>query len=200
LNQPSAGKTGTISDNKAVWFDGYTPNMAAAATVAGANFDGHQQTLNGHTVGGVYITSAHGSTNAGPIWGDAMKAIQQYLPDTDFHAPDPQTIEGQMVTIPSVYGSSPEQAAQVLRKAGFNPVIGPMVDSSNSYGTVAYLSPGSGGSAGTGSSVTIYVSDGTPAPAPPPPKPGGGGGGGGKPGHGNGHGNGHGGGGGGGRH
>ena len=25
IGKPSAGKTGTIQDNKAVWFDGYTP-------------------------------------------------------------------------------------------------------------------------------------------------------------------------------
>src|SRR5690242_15857824 len=36
MNQPDAGKTGTIQNNMAVWFVGYTPNMAAAAMVAGA--------------------------------------------------------------------------------------------------------------------------------------------------------------------
>ena len=36
-------------------------------------------------------------------------------------------------------------------------------------GTVAYLSPGSGASVPTGSTVTIYVSDGTPYVAPQPP-------------------------------
>ena len=54
-NQPSAGKTGTINGNKAVWFVGYTPNLATAAMIAGANSKGHPITLNGQTVGGVYI-------------------------------------------------------------------------------------------------------------------------------------------------
>ncbi|HEY0774277.1 MAG TPA: PASTA domain-containing protein, partial [Nocardioidaceae bacterium] len=70
----------------------------------------------------------------------------------------------------SVYGYSPEEAAKVLREAGLTPVIGPMVDSSNSYGTVAYLNPGSGYEIPSGSTVTIYISDGTPY-VPPAPEP-----------------------------
>jgi membrane peptidoglycan carboxypeptidase len=178
LQQESAGKTGTINENMAVWFIGYTPNLAAASMIAGANSQGHWLSLNGQTVGGAYIASAHGSTTAGPMWGDAMHVIQQWLPDAKFHTPDPQTIQGQMVTIPSVYGMSPSQAASELRKAGFNPVVGPMVNSSSAYGTVAYLSPGSGTQAPTGTPVTIYVSNGTPyvAPAPTHNNTGGGGG------------------------
>jgi membrane peptidoglycan carboxypeptidase len=177
LHQQSAGKTGTISDNKAVWFVGYTPQLATASMIAGANSLGHWLTLNGQTVGGSYITTAHGSTTAGPMWGDAMHVIEQWLPDGGFHKPNPQTIQGQLVTVPSVYGYSPSQAADVLRKAGFTPVIGPMVNSANAYGTVAYLSPGSGTQLGTGSTVTIYVSNGQPY-VPPSPNTGGGGGGG----------------------
>ena len=169
LNQPSAGKTGTTNDNKAVWFVGYTPNMAAAAMIAGANSLGHPVPLNGQVIGGDYIQGAHGSTNAGPIWGDAMKVMQDYLSDEDFSQPNPRTIEGQSVIVPSLYGQNPQAAASALRKAGFTPVVGPTVDSSYSEGTVAYLSPGSGGKVPTGSTVTIYVSDGTPYVAPQPP-------------------------------
>jgi membrane peptidoglycan carboxypeptidase len=179
LSQPSAAKTGTINDNMTVWFVGYTPNLATASMIAGANSKGEWVTLNGQTVGGSFISSAAGSTNAGPMWGDAMKAIQQWLPDKDFRSPDPRTIKGQTVTVPSVYGQDPKQAAKVLRDAGLYPTIGPLVDSANSYGTVAYLSPGSGTEIGTGSSVTIYVSDGSPYVPPPPPSGDGGGNGGG---------------------
>ena len=176
LNQQSAGKTGTTDSNRAVWFVGYTPNMAAAAMIAGANKQGHWLTLNGQNVGGVYISGAHGSTNAGPIWGDAMKVVQAYLPNTTFASPNPQTIQGQSATVPSLYGLSTDQAAQALRRAGFTPVIGPTVDSASSAGTVAYLSPGSGAQTPTGSTVTIYVSNGTPYVAPQPQRGGGGGG------------------------
>jgi hypothetical protein len=121
------------------------------------------------------------------MWGDAMKVIQQWLPDTDFSVPDPTAIQGRLVTVPSVYGYSPSEAADILRRAGLNPVVGPQVNSSSSYGTVAFLSPGSGTQIATGSTVTMYISNGTPEP----PSGGGGGGGGGgndKPGHGRGRG------------
>ena len=80
IDKPSAGKTGTIQDNKAVWFDGYTPALATAAMIAGANSRGTPITLNGQTVGGRYIDVAHGSTVAGPMWALAMRAIQDKLP------------------------------------------------------------------------------------------------------------------------
>jgi beta-lactam-binding protein with PASTA domain len=94
-----------------------------------------------------------------------------YLPEETFHLPNPQTIAGQRVTVPSVYGLRILVAARELRKAGFTPVVGPTVDSGNTAGTVAYLSPGSGGQAATGSTVTIYVSDGTPYVPPKPRAP-----------------------------
>jgi membrane peptidoglycan carboxypeptidase len=166
LAHPSAGKTGTTSFNKAVWFIGYTPNLATAAMIAGANSKGHPLSLNGQTVGGVYISGAHGSTTAGPMWGDAMKVMQRYVPNVPFHSPNPRTIQGQTVSIPSVYGQSTSAAAATLRQKGFTPVIGSTVDSGYPQGTVAYTSPGAGSSVGTGSTVTIYVSDGTPYVAP----------------------------------
>jgi len=169
-SQPSAGKTGTINKNMAVWFIGYTPNLSTASMIAGANSKGEWVTLNGQVVGGSYIAEAAGSTNAGPMWGDAMKVVEQWLPDADFTPPDPTTIRGKMTTVPSVYGYSTEEAARILREAGFSPIVGPMVDNENAAGTVAYLSPASGTDVGSGSTVTIYVSDGSPY-VPPQPEP-----------------------------
>ena len=37
LDQPAAGKTGTTQEGKSVWFVGYTPQLAAAAMIGGAN-------------------------------------------------------------------------------------------------------------------------------------------------------------------
>ncbi len=175
LNQPSAAKTGTIQENRAVWYVGYTPNMATAAMLAGANSLGHPITLNGQTVGGQTITEAFGSTQAGPIWGDAMHAVESILPDTDFVKPDPTSVAGQPVTVPSIGGRSTADAATQLRQLGLTPSVGPSVNSSYPAGTVAYTSPGSGTVASTGTPVTIYVSNGVPVP---PGNQGGGGGGG----------------------
>ena len=170
LDSPSAAKTGTINGNMAVWFLGYTPELATASMIAGANGLGEWKSLNGQTIGGTYVEEAFGSTNAGPMWGDMMKVVQRWLPDTNFRSPDPRTIKGQQVTVPSVYGYEPDEAAKILREAGLFPQIGPLVDSENAYGTVAYLDPASGSTIGSGSSVTIYLSDGSPY-VPPAPEP-----------------------------
>src|SRR3954451_10147825 len=105
LDKPSAGKTGTINSNMAVWFDGYTPALATAAMIAGANQLGHWITLNGQTVGGAYIATAHGSTTAGPMWADAMRAVQDLLPNLNFVPPVKTAAQPQNLTIvPNVVG------------------------------------------------------------------------------------------------
>jgi len=190
--QQDAGKTGTTQDGKAVWFVGYTPNMAAASMVAGANQYGQPIPLGNQTVGGQYISSASGSGVAGPLWGDAMKAIEQWLPDATFNAPNLSELVGQQLTVPSTTGMSIGSAEATLREAGFTTLVGTYQPSKYAYGTVAYTTPGSGTLFPKGAPVTIYPSTGH---APPPPKGGGGGRGGGG---GNGNGNGGGGGGGGG--
>ena len=121
LNQESAGKTGTTDHNRAVWFIGYTPNLAAAAMIAGANQLGHWLTLNSQTVGGTYITGAHGSTTAGPVWGDAMKGIESLLPDTPFQPPNPQTIQGRSVTVPSLRGQITGDRRRGAAEGGLHP-------------------------------------------------------------------------------
>ena len=87
LDKPSAGKTGTINSNMAVWFDGYTPAVATSAMVAGAQANGVPVTLNGKSVGGQTIGEAFGSTVAGPLWADSMRAIQDLIPNEDFVRP-----------------------------------------------------------------------------------------------------------------
>jgi membrane peptidoglycan carboxypeptidase len=158
LSVPSAAKTGTINENMTVWYDGYTPTLATASMIAGANSEGHWITLNGQSLKGGYVVTAHGSTTAGPMWGDAMHAIQQYLPDEDFTKPSQSVIDGVQVDIPYVGGMSVSEAKSTLREAGFKVTVGSKVYSSYSYGTVAYSSPSS--KAAKGSPVTIYPSAG----------------------------------------
>jgi membrane peptidoglycan carboxypeptidase len=162
LPQPSAGKTGTINDNMAVWFCGYTPNLATASMIAGANSLGHWITLNGQMLANQYVVSAHGSTTAGPMWGDAMKKISAWLPDEDFVAPDSETVSGVQVSVPSTDGMSTSAAEDRLKSAGFYPSVSSEVNSGRPAGTVAYTSPTGGSYAAKGSSVTIYPSNGKP--------------------------------------
>ena len=188
LSVPSAGKTGTTQDGKAVWFVGYTPQIATAAMIAGASKDGQRPIpLAGQTIHGTYIYSVTGSGFAGPMWAEAMHVVDDNLKYEDFTAPSAQAVEGIPTTLPSVSGMSLSEAMSTLTSAGFKPINGGTVNSTYSAGTVAYTSPSGGSSVPSGSVITVYESNGI-APAPPPSPGGNGGGNGGGGGHGGGHG------------
>ena len=84
----AAGKTGTTSEQKAVWFCGYTSHYAAAATIAGIDALGRPDSLVGKTVDGTPIYEASGSGFAAPIWGDALKPLTAGQPYDDFVYPE----------------------------------------------------------------------------------------------------------------
>ena len=100
LDQPAAGKTGTTQDGKSVWFVGYTPQLAAAAMIGGANQDGQPIPLAGQTIGGNYISTASGSGFAAPIWGDAMKVYDDFLDYQDFVYPSTVPGAGETTAAP----------------------------------------------------------------------------------------------------
>jgi membrane peptidoglycan carboxypeptidase len=160
LSKPAAGKTGTINSNRAVWFNGYTPTLSTAAMIAGADPRGNWVSLNGASVGGRTIGEAFGSTVAGPMWSQAMRAVQDDLPDEDFTAPARTTQEQIQVEIPDVIGMSTRRAAQILAGAGFYVSTGGSRSSDERRGTVAETSPGPGETTSRGSTVYLYPSDG----------------------------------------
>ncbi|MGI9155406.1 MAG: penicillin-binding protein [Marmoricola sp.] len=162
IDKASAGKTGTTDSNKSVWFDGYTPALATVSMVAGANQFGTPISLNGQTIGGLYTATAHGSTTAGPIWGDAMKAIQDLLPNQTFSPPgqSPTSTTTTTGAMPDTIGMSTGQAVSTLQAAGFNPVVGTAIDSRRAPGVIAGQSPTGGATAAPGATVTIFPSNG----------------------------------------
>src|SRR4051794_31067422 len=166
LSVPSAGKTGTTDSNMSVWFMGYTPHLATASMIAGANRLGHWITLNNQTIGGQFVFAAHGSTTAGPMWGDAMHVIQQWLPPTDFTTPNGDEVNGVLTSVPDVSGLSYDSAASQLQAAGFTVADGGSRPSGFTADTVAFTSPSAGSQVASGSTITIYRSTGSPAPPP----------------------------------
>ncbi|MDP1878391.1 MAG: transglycosylase domain-containing protein [Actinomycetota bacterium] len=68
-----AGKTGTTNDSAAVWFAGYTPQLAAAVWV-GDPRGGYAYPMKAVTIKGTYYSQVFGGTIPGPIWRDAMEA------------------------------------------------------------------------------------------------------------------------------
>ncbi|MEU0096130.1 penicillin-binding protein [Kribbella sp. NPDC006257] len=165
-----AGKTGTISDNKAVWFSGYSNRFAAAAVVADVHPKARSlvgQTHDGDTLS---FSEVSGSGVAGPIWEAAMRGILKGLPATHFVAPDDKTIRGDVKDIPSVTGMSPQDATDKLQQAGFGvEVASGTVKSGEQAGTVAWTSPRQSDGAPEGATITLYISDGSKGQQPPNP-------------------------------
>lgn len=96
LKVPSAAKTGTAQENKAVWYNGYTPELATASMIAGVVTNDKDQTKNGRpkSLAGVTINGSlldfnavGGSSLAGPMWAKAMQKIQDSLTPVNFDTP-----------------------------------------------------------------------------------------------------------------
>ncbi|CAM3167432.1 transglycosylase domain-containing protein [Nocardioides dubius] len=162
-SQPSAGKTGTTNSANSVWFVGYTPNLAGASMIAGADANGSPSSLIGKVVGGRTLYDASGSGTAGPMWGETFKAVEQWLDDETFVPPSADEVTGVLVNVPSVAGRSVDEATAILEGANFEVAVAPgMVDSGYGRGLVAYSSPGSGVPSSSGDTITLFISDGTP--------------------------------------
>ncbi|MGW6194675.1 transglycosylase domain-containing protein [Kribbella sp. NPDC055110] len=91
-NWDLAGKTGTINQNLAVWFSGYTPNLAAAAVVADAT-PPYTNLMFGHTLNGQDIADPTGSGTAGPLWESAMRQALHGMPLEHFVPPPARVLQ-----------------------------------------------------------------------------------------------------------
>lgn len=161
LDQPAAGKTGTTNSQLTVWFAGYTPNLAGAAMIAGANIEGTPISLQGQTVGGEYVSSASGSGFAGPIWGGAMQEIDDTLEYADFVPPSSLDVGGVRQPVPDTAGLPLTDAQSALAAAGFAVAYGGREEVRRGQpGTVAYTYPSAGAEAQAGATVTIYEARG----------------------------------------
>lgn len=81
LGRPAAGKTGTTDSSAAVWFVGYTPDMAASVWV-GDPRGGQKYPMKNINIGGRYYSQVFGSTMPGPIWRDALIGALAGTPET----------------------------------------------------------------------------------------------------------------------
>ena len=81
LGRPAAGKTGTTDSSAAVWFVGYTPDMAASVWV-GDPRGGQKYPMKNINIGGRYYSQVFGSTMPGPIWRDSLIGALAGTPET----------------------------------------------------------------------------------------------------------------------
>jgi membrane peptidoglycan carboxypeptidase len=83
LGRDAAGKTGTINENAAVWFVGYTPELSAAVWV-GDPRGGQAYPLQNLRINGTYYTRVFGGTIPGPIWRESMLGALKGRPAQKF--------------------------------------------------------------------------------------------------------------------
>jgi membrane peptidoglycan carboxypeptidase len=158
IGRPAGGKTGTTQNTYAVWFAGYTPDLASAVWV------GHPQRsvdLDNRRIGGTYYGSLCGGCLPGPMWAQAMSGALRGTEATGFAAVDPKLLHGKQVTVPDVRDMSASEAEERLRQAGLEPQVSSLRKySSVAAGRAVDTSPGAGSSVAPGSTVQIYLSNG----------------------------------------
>jgi membrane peptidoglycan carboxypeptidase len=159
--RPAAGKTGTTNDSAAVWFAGYTPQVAAAVWV-GDPRGGFAHPLKDVTINGTYYRQVFGGTLPGPIWKASMEAaladkpIEQFVLDTGL--PTSVFVVDKVPDLSNL-GTAEEMLAQ-LERVGMRLGDITQVDSPLPAGFVVSQSPGPGGTAIPNTAVNVTVSTG----------------------------------------
>lgn len=74
IGRPAAGKTGTTSSERDIWFVGYVPQLSTAVWVGNDDYS----TLGGGATGGTFVA---------PIWRDYMSQVLQGVPVERFRPP-----------------------------------------------------------------------------------------------------------------
>jgi len=85
VGRPTAGKTGTTTDNASAWFNGYTPEFA---TTVAMFRDDATQSLNGIDGNNAFT----GGSFPARVWNTYTKLVQKGMPATSF--PEPANIGG----------------------------------------------------------------------------------------------------------
>ncbi len=164
IGRPQAGKTGTATTYKDVWFVGYVPQLTTSVWVGYADaqipleeftvwndLEGHEQ----------FYRRAFGGTLPAPIWKQFMLYATQYMPPIDF----PEEPRGTSVyrqtpftTVPPL-GESTRETVDALFAIGLAAEV-LEVPSTMPAGTVLGTIPLQGTTMRQGSTVTVEESNG----------------------------------------
>ena len=168
-----AGKTGTTNGAKAVWYAGYTPEMAGVAMITVDKTNPHFKGTKNPSLTGVRVKGGRldgsGGGDAGQIWKAAMKSALRDKPKTKFTAPSKSILEGVKVKVPSIKGMGYDEAKQTLEAAGFSTSVW-RVYSDRRKGAFLGIEPS--GTATKFSTIRMKISNGPkPKPKPKPATP-----------------------------
>ena len=169
-SRPQAGKTGTINSNEAVWYVGYTPEIAGAAMISIDNTrKPFMRKKPGFKRSGVknyevpstgFDLEGSGSGDAGQdIWKPTMERYLRDVPKTGFKAPPSKIERGKVVDIPRIFGLGMRAGTKKLEEAGFT-VVSTSVYSRLPEGSFLGFDPEPGGRAPEFSTIFARYSKG----------------------------------------
>jgi membrane peptidoglycan carboxypeptidase len=122
-----AGKTGTTDRAGAVWFMGYTPELAASAMIAidrnprwSEFWDGRNNNMSSTVLpgSGTKLSGSSG-TDTGQMWHDSVESTLRTMPQTRFTPITAEIRNGKPINPPSTDGLTPEAAKAKVEAAGF---------------------------------------------------------------------------------
>lgn len=156
---PLAGKTGTTDSGVHTWMTGFSSKVATATWV-------------GNVVGTKSLSSFSlnkklASTVRHDIWRTIMKTANKIYPGSAFVAPPAEMMGPTMAVVPSVTGSAPDAATELIKASDLNAkIIANAVQSALPAGSVAYTKPAVGQSVARGTQIKVYVSAGGASSVP----------------------------------
>ena len=172
IDRPQAGKTGTATDYRDVWFVGFIPQYSTAVWVGYAD---KQIPMRDFTVWNdlegkeQFYRRAFGGSLAAPIWKQFMLELTDGLPVEDFPPDPPGTAvyrQTPFAQVPDLTGvGSAEDAVDALLAVGLEPSI-VEVASNDPAGTLVGQDPLPGTRIRQGTVVTVEISNGQPPAAP----------------------------------
>ena len=118
LDRPVAGMSGTAGDHSAIWFAGFTPQLATALWI-GDYKGGFLNPVNNVSIFGETFNPAVGSNAAAVLWQHIMAGQVANMPSVGFTPSGGDTVTGVIKYVPDVKGLSADQAVKVLEKAGY---------------------------------------------------------------------------------
>jgi penicillin-binding protein 1A len=173
IGRPQAGKTGTATDYRDVWFVGFIPQYSTAVWVGYADA---QIPMEDFTVFNAvegeeqFYNRAFGGTLAAPIWQQFMLEATAGLRVVDFRS-DPEGTDRYRQTpfrtVPDLAESTAVEAIDLVFSLGLEPEL-VEVNSLMPEGTIVGQDPLPETRLQQGNTVTVEVSNGLPPEAPIP--------------------------------
>lgn len=153
-------KTGTTDTANQIWLVGASSRVATAYWQG--NTDGKLNNLRHYSNG---VNGTYAGVRA-DVWRQAMTPINATYPAGAFTDPNTSALRGNAKALPNLQGKTADEARATISGAGFTYVDGGTRPGPGNPGSVTSTSPAAGALLSSGSSVTVYTSDGTQATVP----------------------------------